>query len=190
MAKNPKNPPDEGQLQLLLAIQRVPGPAKNPMGALPNIAFDDLLGPGGKLKNAIDQKALLRVIFTNQVEAIRFQTGILKEMDKFEDSELNEKMRDSNPLIRLLAIQSASQRRLHCEDELIKRLKDPVAAVREAAHQALVRIARGTDFGPAHATGPTLVATRNAQDEAVARWRQWLKSQSDVSEPTTKSPDR
>lgn len=112
-----------------------------------------------------------------QLEQMRFEISLLKEYEQDDRFDLNLKMRDPNPMIRWLAVVSASQRRQHCEDELINRLKDPVPAVRAAAHDALVRISRGTDFGPAHAVGPTLVATRNAQDEAVARWRQWLKSQ-------------
>ncbi|GEM_PF-5840593 len=181
-----RNAPNEEQIELFLAIQRGPGLAKVPLGDLPNIPMGDLLGQGKKLTKGIDQKALLREVFTLEIEAIRFQTGILKEMEKHDRFDLISKMSDPSALVRLLAVQSASQRRLHCEDDLIQRLKDPVPAVRDAAHQALVRITRGTDFGPAHAVGPTLVATRNAQDEAVARWRQWLKSQTESSA----TPDR
>ena len=170
----------EPKIDLLLAMQRVPGKSKIPLAGLPNMPMENLLGQGNRLNKGIDQKALLRDLFTNEIEAIRFQTGIVKEMEKYDFPELTSKMRDPNPLIRWLAIQSASQRRLHCEDELIQRLKDPVPAVRAAAHDALVRITRGADFGPTYVVGPTVAATMRAQEEAVAQWRQWLKSQDDT----------
>jgi hypothetical protein len=56
-----------------------------------------------------------------------------------------------------------------------------VPAVREAAHQALVRIARGTDFGPSRPSGPTFGAYIRERDEAVANWRLWLTCQKDPS---------
>ena len=67
-----------------------------------------------------------------------------------------------------VAVQVIGRKRLHLETELIERLDDRDPEVRQAARQALARLARGTDFGPAPA------ATRAERLRAMQRWRNWL----------------
>jgi hypothetical protein len=83
-------------------------------------------------------------------------------------------------LIRFLAIQSASVRHIHCEDELINRLKDPVPAIREAARNALVRLSRGADFGPARPSATESTANARDRNQAMANWRTWLQKQKET----------
>jgi hypothetical protein len=94
---------------------------------------------------------------------------------------LAEEFRDNDPIVRWVAVQVAGARKYHLEGELIELLSDPQPEVREAAHQALVRVARGTDFGPA----PTATATERAQ--ALRTWRTWLSLQ-DPSAPVQSLP--
>ena len=60
---------------------------------------------------------------------------------------------------------------LPLEKEIIPLLSDRDAAVKTAAHQALVRLSRGTDLGPAaNASGQNITKAQQA-------WRQWLDKQ-------------
>ena len=72
-----------------------------------------------------------------------------------------------DPLVRLLVISAISRRRVHLEKELIERLDDPVRIVREAAHRALIRLARGTDFGPVQG------ASRKGIARSIDKWSHW-----------------
>ena len=51
--------------------------------------------------------------------------------------------------------------------DVVELLDDDEAAVREAAHQALVRLNRGTDLGP------DTKASRTERSAAVEKWREW-----------------
>lgn len=72
-----------------------------------------------------------------------------------------------DPLVRLLVISAISRRRVHLEKELIERLDDPVRIVREAAHRALIRLGRGTDFGPVPK------ASRKGIARSIEKWGHW-----------------
>jgi hypothetical protein len=72
---------------------------------------------------------------------------------------------------RLAALYVVAQRRLHCEDALIERLTDGDPRVSQLARQCLIRLARGTDFGPQAGTGQ-YDATRSQ-----ARWKKWWSHQ-------------
>ncbi len=177
-------------VELLVAIPRAPFRPAGPLGNQPHMPLvhllahgDDMPAPLGKEANGpapLGQQEQLREFIRQQIDGLRFQMAVAKELEKDDRATLRKKLRDPNPTIRWLAIQSISQRRLPCEEELIQRLKDPVAGVRDSAHQALLRLARGTDLGPFRAEGGSPVAVRRAQDEAVASWREWVRSQRDL----------
>jgi hypothetical protein len=84
---------------------------------------------------------------------------------------LRQRLRDERPAMRWAAAQVAGTRRLPLAAELIGLLDDPSAEVARAAHDALVRVVRGTDFGPL----PGMTKARRAR--AVARWKSWLAAQ-------------
>jgi len=88
---------------------------------------------------------------------------------------LCKKVRDGTPLERFLAIQVIARRRLRLEKDLIKVLQDPDKTIRQAARNALVRICRGTDFGPSAG------ASKRGLGRAVQQWRNWLDLQQSVS---------
>jgi HEAT repeat protein len=76
-----------------------------------------------------------------------------------------------SPVARWLTVQVVKSRRIPLEAELIELLNDPENGVRQAARQALLRLSRGTDFGPL----PGWTVAR--RERAVARWRSWLALQ-------------
>ncbi len=91
----------------------------------------------------------------------------LKKLSTAKPELLQTHVGHKDPLIRLLVISTISHRRLHLEKELIERLDDPVAIVREAAHKALIRLGRGTDFGPKPG------ASRKGIARAIEKWQHW-----------------
>jgi hypothetical protein len=98
------------------------------------------------------------------------------------DSELVAKLRDPAPRVRWVVVSLIGQKRIHAEKELIKRLADPDAAVREASRQALVRLARGTDFGPEP------LASQADIQRAVRNWNAWLQAQDPVTGTARPTP--
>jgi hypothetical protein len=99
-------------------------------------------------------------------------------------TKLEKKLTDTQPLVRLAAVQVIGSRRLHLEAELIERLSDPSPPVREAAHQALIRLSRGCDFGP-----PTGVAAPPEHwRRAAVAWRNWLSLQDSLLQAVAAAP--
>jgi hypothetical protein len=176
---------EDQELLLFILLRRAP--QFNPPDRQPNVAFP--FRKADDLQRALAKDLALNQMLERQIEAIRFQKSIFEEFEKYDLKRMIQKMRDPNPVVRSLAIQSAAMRRLHCEEELINRLKDPVPAIRAAAHAALVHITRGANFGPSRFDGPTPVAFARERDEAIGKWRTWLKSQSESSSGASqKSP--
>jgi hypothetical protein len=155
-----------------------PGGMPNPLGQQ-NLLLNALGQPAGLLM-ALPKPDANKELLLKQIEYLRLSATILKEMDKYDRATLNEKMRDGNATTRWLAIQSVLMRRLHCEEELLNRLKDPMLYNRSAARDALVRLTRGADFGPSLPASATPVMMARAQEEAIAGWRQWLKYQDET----------
>jgi hypothetical protein len=87
-------------------------------------------------------------------------TGILKENLKHEA-----------PEVRAAAARVVGNKGLRFGDDLIDLLADDGADVREAAHQALVRLNRGTDLGPERDAG------EDGRAAAVRKWRDWWARQ-------------
>lgn len=96
---------------------------------------------------------------------------MLRVIPKENDGQLRARLTDHRPLTRLVAVQFVADQRHPLERELIDRLNDPVEPVAQASRQALVRLSRGTDFGPQPG------ADRPAQNRAVATWKNWLSLQ-------------
>lgn len=110
----------------------------------------------------IGEKALTTKLF--QASSLNL---FLKKLSVATPELLRTHVGDKDPFVRLLVISTISRRRLHLEKELIERLDDGIPIVREAAHRALVRVARGTDFGPRRGASHTGIA------RAIAKWSRW-----------------
>ena len=85
----------------------------------------------------------------------------------------SQKLRDPDPNVRWAATRITAARGLPLYDELIELLRDSDADVRSEAHEALVRLARGGDFGP----------EPDADEDRVALvmdlWRDWFRQEKD-----------
>jgi hypothetical protein len=122
-------------------------------------------------------------IFAQMVKTQKMVEAVVLDMWKATKKELVEKLRDPNPLIRWFAVDILSRRQIHVEKELIALLNDPFVQVRNAAREALVRLGRGTDFGP------SAKASKAEIKQAVARWTEWLAMQDPIS-PSLNSENR
>jgi hypothetical protein len=80
---------------------------------------------------------------------------------------LQEKLKDSRSEVRRAAAQVIATKEPRLAGSLIDLLLGDEAAVRQTAHQALVRFNRGVDLGPAPNAG------KSEQEAAVKRWRDW-----------------
>lgn len=100
---------------------------------------------------------------------------------------LVEKLGDPNPLVRWSAVNIVNNKKIHAEAELIGLLRDPDRQVRDAAHKALVRLGRGTDFGPTPQDSPAKAK------QAIQRWQEWLALQdmaaSGSVRPSSRTPE-
>src|SRR5207244_880515 len=93
---------------------------------------------------------------------------LFRNLAKSSKPELLAKLQDPDPWVRLLVASVIAQKRIPAGKVLVPLLGDPSIEVREAAHQVLVQLARGTDFGPA-----PLDAQPKVQ-QATQRWNTWL----------------
>lgn len=84
---------------------------------------------------------------------------------------LKEKLKDERAEVRAAAARSVGTKGLHFEKELIHLLADESKEVRQSAHQALVKLNPGTDFGPDRN------ATESERANAVQEWSDWLAKQ-------------
>jgi hypothetical protein len=91
-----------------------------------------------------------------------------KQLARLKKEALKEKFSDDRAEVRAAAARVAGIKTLHCEKELIGLLGDDEKSVSQAAHDALVQLAGGADFGPRPDAGPA------ERREAVQKWRAWL----------------
>jgi HEAT repeat protein len=128
----------------------------------------------------IEQQIRREMDIRQEAQRLLLQTQLqqlIEKMVKDKPELLCEKLRDGTPLERFLAIQVISRRRLPLEKDLIEALRDPDKIIRQAARDALVRICRGTDFGPSAGV------SKRGVGRAVEQWRHWLDLQQGVSQP-------
>jgi hypothetical protein len=96
---------------------------------------------------------------------------LLRTMSRDEPRVVAQKFRDEDPFLRWVAIQVAAKNWMPVEKELIGLLDDPYPGIRDVAHQALVRLSRGNDFGPAANASASQIETAQNQ------WQRWLALQ-------------
>lgn len=128
----------------------------------------------------INQRIRRELDIRQEARRLLLQTELrqtVEKMIKDKPDLLCKKLRDGTPLERLIALQVIGRRRLPLHKELIDVLRDPDKMIRQTAHDALVRISRGTDLGPSAG------ASKRGLGRAVEKWRHWLDLQQSVKPP-------
>lgn len=96
---------------------------------------------------------------------------LVRHLTRQEITVVKEKFKDERPEVRKAAIVVASTRDVRLATDLIDLLADSDANVRTTARQALVRLSRGVDLGPA------ANASKAEQEAAIKKWREWWARQ-------------
>ncbi len=171
-----------------VARKSAPAPARPALGRQPpnRLSKPSTLRPSGSAagsvpgKNNGDGIALelaLRELWRDQPRLQQLREKLVREMWPEDADELKQRLADEQPVVRLVAVQVITQRRLPLEKELIELLTDSSVEVREAARQGLVRLSRGCDFGPSSQ------ATAAQRMQAATAWRRWLALQEPLPSP-------
>jgi HEAT repeat protein len=131
----------------------------------------ELLGePFMELTNYLQQEEFVQ-LQRQRAALVRDKVQSLRSLSREQQEVLRRQLRDPEPATRLEAIAAVALSRGHLESDLIERLDDKDADVRQAARQTLVYLARGTDFGPPPG------ASKAARVKARQRWLNWLALQ-------------
>jgi hypothetical protein len=96
-----------------------------------------------------------------------------RHLSRQKETIIKAKLKDDRAEVRVSAARVAGEKRMRLGKELIDLFEDDEARVRDAAHDALVRLNKGTDLGPA----PKVSAKERA--EAARKWRDWWSAQGD-----------
>jgi len=99
------------------------------------------------------------------------RTLLVQNLSRQTPTFVKEKLTDDKAEVRLAAARVAVNRNLPVASELNDQLADSNESVREFAHQTLVRLARGTDYGPKKG------ADKEERNKAVEKWRTWWARQ-------------
>ena len=92
---------------------------------------------------------------------------VLSNLTRQGSAVVKAKLRDDRPEVRAAAARAVAAKWPALAGEVIDLLNDRDEGVREAAHQALVRLNRGADLGPAEQASDT------SRADAVEKWRAW-----------------
>jgi hypothetical protein len=96
------------------------------------------------------------------------RNGLTSNLSREAPAFIRDRLRDDRAEVRAAAARAAAAKGLRYGDELIDLLNDRDPDVRQAAHDALVRLSVGQDFGP----------SKDAEREAAVRlWRAWWDRQ-------------
>jgi hypothetical protein len=173
LSNQPQKPPQGGWVSQELGrfvVERTP--ICNP-GHIRSKVFLTGAGPD-------PQQAELEMLLQIKAQNLSLKTEQLwRKLQADSDTELVAKLQDRDRQIRYLVTVILGRRRVHAEKELIERLSDPVAEVREAAHHALIRLCRGTDLGP------SIRDSQASIQPAIRRWTRWLEAQDPIKSTDT-----
>lgn len=124
---------------------------------------------------------------TGMGQPLRTQRSrLVMQLQHASSSRLASGLASDNPDERWAATRVVSARGLRLTDELIPLLADDDPLVREEAHAALIRLARGVDLGPENSHDESQV------DESIDLWRRWWNQNKDrqgVSEYTSQQDE-
>jgi hypothetical protein len=133
------------------------------------------------LQQVQQQQLLQQVRQQQQLAQMAKITRQMRELAKEGPEAIKAALQSPNPEMRLIAVLTINKHGPDLTDDLIERLTDENASVRQAARRGLVNLStvrdgkrnqkRSVDFGPA------ANANRSVQETAVRKWRAWFERQ-------------
>ena len=163
------------------------GSPKSSERVLRGTSLTDLLGMAGtehgaKLKAVLKElgrwggdevvRAFATAIGDTDLEIQQLSRDLLKEqLSRLKTADLKLKLKDRSAAVRAATADHIGSKGIHLEKELIELLKDDENVARKAAHAAIVKFAKGEDFGPKDESTPA------EREEAQEKWRRWLARQ-------------
>ncbi|HEY1858822.1 MAG TPA: hypothetical protein VGG61_00600 [Gemmataceae bacterium] len=135
--------------------------------------LNEVLNELGKRKGAEVVSALGTAAASYDGDTRQLARDLLERTLRREGQEVvKEKLTDDRAEVRAMAARVAADKGWKFGKELIDLLgEDAEASVRDAAHQALVKMNKGKDLGP------DTKATSAEKADALARWREWWAKQ-------------
>jgi hypothetical protein len=126
------------------------------------------------------QQLLLQVQQQQLLQTARLNRQI-DELAKQGPEAIKSALKDPKPEMRFIAALAAAKNGPGLEKELVERLTDDNASVRQAARRGLVTLSTVRDGKPNRRRsvdfGPTPTANRTAQKTAARKWSDWLDRQ-------------
>jgi hypothetical protein len=96
---------------------------------------------------------------------------LYRNLSRQKEAVIKDKLIDDRVEVRIAAARVAGEKKMRLGAGLIELLTDGEARVRDAAHQALVQLNKGTDLGP------KVNAGEKERSAAVGKWREWWAAQ-------------
>jgi hypothetical protein len=92
---------------------------------------------------------------------------LYRNLSRQKEAVVKDKLKDDRFEVRVAAARVAGEKKMRLGDVLIDMLTDDESRVRNAAHDALVRLNNGSDLGP------KAKADERERSDAVQKWREW-----------------
>jgi HEAT repeat protein len=163
----PKEPPSTSPLAKLTAADLAKATATERGSKLKDI-LTELAGRQGEL--ALNTLATHTTFYDTEIQQLA-RDLLVKNLGRQSTTVVKDKLKDEKPEVRSAAAQAVGDKGMKLGAELIELLADKDANVQQAARQALVKLAKGADYGPEKGAKDTERA------EAVKQWRAWLAKQ-------------
>jgi hypothetical protein len=137
---------------------------------------------GARLKDLLSELAnrkgdeviigLHSVIGTKDSEFAPLARSLLtRHLSRLGMDALKKKLDDERIEVRAAAARAAGTKAMYLAEELVSLLRDDNAEVRKAAHESLVKLNKGSDYGPEENV------SEGVREEAVKKWQAWLVKQ-------------
>lgn len=163
----PKDPPAGSSLAKMTMADLAKATASERGSKLKDI-LTELAGRQGEL--ALNTLASHTTYYDTEIQ--QFARDLLvKHLGRQSTTVVKEKLKDDKAEVRIAAARAVAEKGMRLGAELIDLLGDKEAEVQQAARQALVKLAKGIDYGPERD------AKEAERAEAVKQWKAWWEKQ-------------
>jgi sulfur transfer complex TusBCD TusB component (DsrH family) len=163
----PKDPPAGSTIAKMSVADLAKATASERGSKLKDI-LTELEGRQGEL--ALNTLATHTTYYDEEIQKLA-RDLLAKHLGRQSAKVVKEKLQDQRPEVRIAAARAVGDKGMKLGAELIDLLGDKEAEVQQAARQALVKLAKGSDYGPERD------AKDNERADAVKQWKAWWAKQ-------------